>query len=121
GWSNNPLIEYYIIEDWVNTQWNNSPPSVGTNKGTIEVDGGTYTVYQNQRTGPSIHGDTTFTQFYSIRTQGRKCGHTSVSEHFAKWSELGMQLGNLYEVKLLVEGMNGNGDYEFTHATVSVD
>jgi hypothetical protein len=85
------------------------------------VDGGTYTVFENQRTGPSIHGDTTFTQFYSIRTEGRKCGHTSISEHFDKWAEMGMNMGKLYEVKVLVEGLNGSGSYDFSKATVEVE
>jgi hypothetical protein len=34
---------------------------------------------------------------------------------------LGMQLGNLYEVKLAIEGMNGDDDDEFSHATVSIN
>jgi endo-1,4-beta-xylanase len=79
----------------------------------------TYNVYQNTRTGPSIHGNTTFQQYYSIRQKGRQCGHISISEHFAQWASKGMQMGKLYEVKLLIEGMNnGSGNYEFTTATV---
>ncbi|MBN1576045.1 MAG: glycoside hydrolase family 11 protein [Chitinispirillaceae bacterium] len=120
GWTNNPLVEYYIIEDWVNAQWK-SPPSVGTNKGTITVDSGTFNVYQNQRTGPSIHGNTTFAQYYSVRQKGRQSGHISISEHFSQWASKGMQMGKLYEVKLLVEGMNnGSGTVDFTKGTVVV-
>jgi hypothetical protein len=117
GWTNSPLVEYYIIEDWY-SQWTTAP-SIGTKKGTFTLDSGTYAIYQNQRTGQSIHGNTTFTQYYSIRQKGRKSGHISISKHFAKWDSLGLQMGKLYEVKLLVEGMNnGSGDVDFTKATV---
>lgn len=116
GWSNNPLIEYYIIEDW-NGTWR---PSF-TKKGTITVDGGTYDVYTNVRTNaPSIHGTQTFTQYYSVRQTGRQCGHISISEHFKQWAAMGLPLGKMYEVKLLAEGMNGSGSADFTTATVTV-
>jgi endo-1,4-beta-xylanase len=119
GWTNSPLIEYYIIEDWVNSQWT-SAPSVGTKKAAITVDSGSYFVYTNQRTGASIHGDNvTFMQFYSIRQKGRQSGHISISRHFSIWDSLGMQMGKLYEVKLLVEGMNnGSGTVDFTKGIV---
>ena len=120
GWTNNPLIEYYIIEDWW-SPWT-SAPSIGTKKGSITVDGGVFAVYQNTRTGASIHGDNvTFTQYYSIRQKGRQSGRISISQHFAKWDSLGMTMGKLYEVKLLAEGMNnGSGTVDFTKATVVV-
>ncbi len=118
GWTNTPLIEYYIIDDWY-SQWTTAP-SIGSKKGTFTVDSGTYAIYTNQRTGASIHGDNvTFMQYYSIRQKGRKSGRISISKHFAKWDSLGLQLGKLYEVKLLVEGMNnGSGNVDFTKATV---
>lgn len=117
GWSSSPLIEYYIIEDWLG-DWR---PNFDSHEGTITVDGGSYDVYTNVRTNaPSIKGTQTFTQFYSVRTEGRQCGRISISEHFSQWASLGMQLGNMYEVKLLVEGLNGSGDVEFTRATVVV-
>jgi hypothetical protein len=118
GWTNNPLVEYYIIEDW-NGQWR---PSFSTRKGTITVDGGTYDIYTNVRTNaPSIHGTQTFTQYYSVRQTGRRCGHISISQHFSRWESLGMPMGRLYEVKLLAEGLNGSGSVEFTKATVVVN
>jgi len=117
GWTNNPLIEYYIIEDWLGAR----RPTFESHEGTITVDGGSYDVYTNVRTdAPSIHGPQTFTQYFSVRTVGRQCGHISISQHFSHWASLGMPLGQLYEVKLLIEGMNGSGDVEFTSATVVV-
>jgi hypothetical protein len=118
GWSNDPLIEYYIIEDWFG-DWR---PSFESHEGTISVDGGSYDVYTNVReNAPSIHGTQTFTQYYSVRSEGRQCGQISISQHFSEWASLGMPLGNLYEVTLLVEGLNnGTGEAEFTNASVVV-
>jgi len=117
GWMNDPMIEYYIIEDWMG----NWRPNF-TKAGTITVDGGQYDVYTNTQVNqPSIHGTATFPQWYSVRTAGRQCGHISVSEHFKQWTTLGMQPGKLYEVKLKVEGLNGSGSVDFTAATVKVN
>lgn len=116
GWSNNPLVEFYIVEEWIG--WN--PASNATKKGTITVDGGTYDIYTHTQTNqPSIHGTATFPQFFSIRTSTRECGHISISEHFKQWGTAGLALGKMYEAKLLVEAMGGTGNIDFTTATVT--
>ena len=57
GWSTNPLVEYYIVEDTA------SPPSFGTYKGSVYSDGSEYTIYENTRyDAPSIEGTSTFWQ-----------------------------------------------------------
>ena len=119
GWSRNPLVEYYIVEDWFGNNWNSPTTPVGADtilsdipagnrpnniKSTnFFVDGGTYIIYMKTRTGPSIDGNQTFTQFFSVRQTPRQSGTISVTEHFKKWQELGMNLGNMYECKFLVE------------------
>ncbi len=63
GWSNNPLIEYYIVDDWFGS--GSAPTGGGTLKGTFTADSGTYKVYTHQQVNqPSIHGTTTFMQYY---------------------------------------------------------
>jgi hypothetical protein len=118
GWSNNPLIEYYIVDDWFG---GGGPPTAGGDlKGSLDVDDGTYNIYTHTQVNqPSIHGTATFTQFFSIRQTPRQCGHISISEHFKKWASLGMKLGNMYEAKVLVEAGGGNGSIDFTTATMS--
>jgi hypothetical protein len=117
GWSNNPLVEYYIVEDWFGS---GPPTGGGTLKGTFNVDGGMYKVYTHTQTNqPSIHGTATFPQYFSVRQTPRQCGHISISEHFKQWASYGMTLGKMYEAKILVEAGGGTGSVDFTTATVT--
>ncbi len=114
GWTKAPLVEYYIIESW--GTWR--PPGDQGYKGTITVDGAKYDVYETLRVNqPSIEGNTTFPQYFSVRQEGDKStsGTVSVSEHFEAWEEqLGLEMGGMYEVSLVVEGYQSSGS-----ATVS--
>ncbi|MDR2701850.1 MAG: glycoside hydrolase family 11 protein [Spirochaetaceae bacterium] len=134
GWARNPdaadpnerLIEYYIVEDWFGNQWqaDTTPMGTGTTGGSVvgsyTLDGATYSVIKNVRVNkPSIDGDTTFTQYFSIRQTLRKTGTISITEHFKKWDGMNMKLGNMYEVKFLVEAGGGTGWLEFTYLKLS--
>ena len=120
GWSQNPLHEYYIVDDWFGSD---PPTGGGALMGTLNVDGGTYNIYTHTQTNqPSITGsNATFVQFFSVRQTARQCGHISISAHFAKWASLGMALGNMYEAKILVEVGGGTGSIDFTTATVTAN
>jgi len=122
GWSRNPLIEYYIVEDWFGNQWQSDTTPMGTattggsEAGSFTVDGATYKIIKNTRTNaPSINGTATFTQYFSIRQTPRKSGTISVTKHFEKWAELSMELGNMYECKFLVEAGGGTGWLELSN------
>lgn len=102
GWSTDPLVEYYIIEDYVN------PPTDGTIMGSLTSDGSSYTVWENTRVDePSIEGTTTFTQYLSVRDSPRSSGTVTVSNHFTAWESLGMNLGTLNFQVVAVEGWGG--------------
>jgi hypothetical protein len=114
GWSKNPTVEYYIVENSYGNAWYdhaeyisrlNNDTLKGTEMESYTLDGSVYKVYKVSRTGPSINSSNeAFTQFFSIRQTARTNGTISVSEHFKKWAERGMNLGsNMYECKFKVE------------------
>lgn len=110
GWTKNPLVEYYIIESW--GSW--KPPGSASSKGTITTDGGTYDIFQNSRTGPSIEGNGTFQQYWSVRQSKHTSGTITCGNHFSAWESKGMKMGNLYEVSFVVEGYQSSGSADVT-------
>ncbi len=119
GWTVDPLIEYYIIEDWRN--WIPSMDANATKKGSVEVNGSIYDIYENTRVNqPSIIGTTTFQQYFSIRRSKRDSGTINISDHFNKWESLGMDMGKMYEVSFVVEGYQSSGTFDFTDLDVFV-
>ena len=114
GWMTDPLVEYYIIEDWVN--WR--PTANGQSK-TVTIDGAEYEIFQLDHTGPTILGDTrTFKQYFSVRKQKRTSGTITVSDHFKAWADAGWNIGNLTEVALNVEGWESSGKANVTKLTI---
>lgn len=124
GWTVNPLREFYILDDW-GAKKPGGFSSDGTPRdevGTLTADGETYDVWKKTRVNkPAITGPSeTFDQYFSIRRTARTCGTISISEHFTQWERLGLSLGNLHEVKLLLEAQFNSGKINFTTAKVVV-
>jgi peptidoglycan/xylan/chitin deacetylase (PgdA/CDA1 family) len=123
GWSRQPLVEYYIVDNWL-SQWRPGDWVGNKKHGDFTIDGAKYTVYENTRTGPSIDGNTTFKQFFSIRQEARDCGTIDITAHFQQWEKLGMKLGKMHEAKVLGEaGSNGggtSGTADFPYAKVYI-
>lgn len=112
GWTVDPLVEYYIVDDW----YNKPGAYLGQKKGEITVDGDTYDIYQNTRVQqPSIKGTQTFPQYFSVRRNARSCGHIDITAHMKKWESLGMKMGKMYEAKVLVEAGGGTGSFDVTY------
>jgi endo-1,4-beta-xylanase len=107
GWSTSPLVEYYVIDNWVG-----SPNTAGTNMGTMTSDGGTYTIIEHQQVNqPSIQGTATFNQYLAIRTSPRSSGGTITFSNFVNaWASHGMNLGSMnYQILATEAWGNGSG------------
>jgi hypothetical protein len=120
GWSQSPCIEYYIVDDSYSALPVN--PGSTTNKGTVTIDGGTYTLYTRPTTGTGgsrCGSVSSWTQFYSVRQTARHCGQISITDHFNAWANAGMTLGNMLEASILVETGGGTGSIDFATATVT--
>ena len=120
GWSVNPCIEWYIVDD----SYKQMPVNPGstTNKGTVTIDGGSYTLYTRATTGTGGNrcgNVSSWTQFYSVRHTARTCGQISITDHFNAWNSAGMTLGSVLEASILVEVGGGTGSIDFPTANVT--
>ena len=71
GWTQNPLVEYYIVEDWKNWCPPNGSPGAGSPLGTVDLDGAKYYIYKENRNSYTIEGNKPFVQYFSVRSSGR--------------------------------------------------
>lgn len=122
GWTTNPCVEWYIVDDRYGTMPFNAYNATQT--GTATIDGESYKLFQNKTngTGGSRCGSsiTQWDQYWSIRQKGRQCGTITISDHFKAWANSGLAMGgNLLEAKILVETGGGTGNIDFPYAKVT--
>ncbi|CAI4211990.1 unnamed protein product [Parascedosporium putredinis] len=95
GWTKNPLVEYYIIENY--GEYN---------------PGGSATPRQ-----PSIEGTSTFNQYWAIRTEKRTGGTVDTGVFFDAWTKAGMPLGTHDYMVVATEAYRSAGSSRITVET----
>ena len=119
GWSVNPCVEWYIVDD----SYGNLPFNPGGSMvGTATIDGGTYNIIARSTTGTGGNrcgNVSSWNQIYSMRTSKRSCGTISISDHWNAWTKANQQLGSMLEASILIEAGGGSGSISFPTANVT--
>ncbi|KAK5691336.1 hypothetical protein LTR17_025669 [Elasticomyces elasticus] len=107
GWINNPLTEYYIVENY---SYDPCTVSGSQTVGSVASDGSTYKICKHtQINQPSITGTATFGQYFSVRQSKRSSGSVTLANHFNAWKASGFQASNFNYQVFAVEAFGGSG------------
>ena len=124
GWTQSPLVEYYIIESYGNHKpcSDADPKDSPRQLGNVTSDGGTYEIWTKMRRNkPSISGTATFAQYWSVRSGNRVGGYVNTGEHFKQWEANGLKMGRHNYMIVATEGQDSTGSSSITVGTPPKD
>ena len=113
GWTNDPLIEYRIVESY---GIYNPSACAGVSDGPLgsfQSDGAIYDILKCRRHSQGGIGPD-YDQYFSVRNPplpwGAVRGTITVANHFEEWAKHGMNLGDHDYMILAVDPYNGNAE-----------
>jgi endo-1,4-beta-xylanase len=92
GWMTNPLVEYYVEENW-----SGSANGSGTDLGTFTDGSSTYTLREHQQVNqPCITGNScTFEQYIAVRSSPTSSASVNMANVEAAWRAKGLSVGTM--------------------------
>ncbi|MBO4617797.1 MAG: glycoside hydrolase family 11 protein [Lachnospiraceae bacterium] len=106
GWMMNPLIEYFVVDNW--GAWR---PNYGVLMARYNINGGLYDLYVQQvHNLPSPAGNnTTFKRYWLVRQDKISWNSYNLYNCFNAFKNRNLPLGNLYSVEFLVNAYQSAG------------
>eukprot|EP00833_Pecoramyces_ruminatium_P001396 jgi/Orpsp1_1/1175428/evm.model.c7180000053800.1 len=116
-------IRFFVIDNWLSQERPGDWVAIEKH-GDFMIDGAMYTVYENPPYGVAMVGYES-RDFLSVRKEARDCGTIDITAHLEQWEKLGMDVGEIREIKLSNEvGINNStgcsGSIDFPYAKIYI-
>ncbi|GAB1316873.1 Endo-1,4-beta-xylanase [Madurella fahalii] len=110
GFTSNPMVEYYILENYGSYD----PSTTAEKKGSVTSDGEVYNIHTRRFILQDLEGARLIHQVLSIRQTKRTAGTITPKNHFDAWRNLNVTLGKHDFAVLATEGYRSSGEADIT-------